>query len=119
MKPVQEARATWYAVRQIPMPDGDERGTMSNLLWMERRAGGLWAVGRASDLAQRQYSAPRENDYLFVGYELDDALRVANEALEDELEASERDGIHPDAAPFTRKELQAPLNEWFWGRRTA
>lgn len=119
MKPQSEVRASWYATRTIPMPDGDERGVESILIWIEHRGeDGSWAVGRASDLTQREHSAPREHDYVFQGYDIDDAIDAANAALEDDLVASERDGIRDlDVAPFLRRDLESPLNEWFWGRR--
>lgn len=112
-----DVQSSWYAARTIPMPDDDEHGVASILIWLERREGGTWAVGRASDLAQRDFPEPRSHDYVFEGYEIDDALQAANEALEDDLSASERDGLEPVVLPFTRKELEEPLNDWFWGRR--
>lgn len=99
------------------MPDDDERGIASILIWVERREGGEWAVGRASDLAQREYPEPRDSDYVFSGFEIDDCLEAANNALEDDLSASEMDGIDESVRPVTRRELEEPLNEWFWGRR--
>lgn len=99
------------------MPDDDERGIASILIWVERREGGEWAVGRASDLSQREYPEPRENDYVFLGFEIEDCLEAANNALEDDLSASEMDGINESVRPVTRPELEQPLNEWFWGRR--
>lgn len=117
MKQQSEVRASWYATRTIPIPDQDERGTASVLIWIEHREDGSWAVGRASDLTQRTYAAPRESDYVFSGFDIDDALDAANGALEDDLIASEGDGIHAEAAPFLRRDLESPLNEWFWGRR--
>lgn len=89
----------------------------SIMIWIERREDGSWAVGRASDLTQREFSEPRPNDYVFVGFEIDDALDAANAALEDDVVASEQDGIDVEAAPFLRRDLEAPLNSWFWGRR--
>jgi hypothetical protein len=74
-------------------------------------------VGRASDLTQRDFAAPRATDYIFNGFEIDDALDAANAALEEDLVASEQDGIQAGAQPFLRRELEEPLNEWFWGRR--
>ena len=117
MKPQSEVRARWYATRTIPMPDSDERGVESILIWIEHREDGAWSVGRASDLTQRTNSEPRESDYVFTGFEIDDAIDAANAALEDDLVASEQDGISVDASPFLRRDLQEPLNEWFWGRR--
>jgi hypothetical protein len=112
-------QTNWYATRTIPMPGADETGIESILIWVEHRNSGegTWAVGRASDLAQRDFPEPRTSDYVFEGYEIDDALQAANEALEDDLAASEADGIEHTVRPFTRKELQEPLSEWFWGRR--
>lgn len=119
MKPQGEVQSKWYAVRTIHMPDDDERGIDSIRIWMERREGGEWAVGRASDLAQREYPEPRDTDYVFSGFDLDDALQAANNALEDDVVASEMDGMTEEQVrPFTHKELEDPLNEWFWGRRS-
>lgn len=126
MKSQSEVRARWYATRTIPMPNDDERGIDSILIWIEHRSraagagdgAGAWAVGRASDLAQRESSEPREHDYIFTGHDIDDAIDSANQALEDDIVASEADGIRAEASPFLRRDLQQPLNEWFWGRRT-
>ena len=118
MKPQHEVRASWYATRTIPMPGEDERGVDSIMIWVEHRGeGGGWAVGRASDLTQREFSAPREHDFIFEGYDIEDALQAANDALEDDVTASELDGLDSRVKPFTRKELEQPLNDWFWGRR--
>lgn len=115
-----EVTNRWYAARTIPMPNDDERGIDSILIWVEHRPdhGGQWAVGRASDLAQREFAEPRGIDYVWEGYEIQDAIDAANNALEDELKASELDGMDADARAFTKTELQTPLNEWFWGRRS-
>lgn len=119
MKPQSDVRASWYATRTIPMPDSDERGVESILIWIEHRGeDGSWAVGRASDLTQREHSQPRDHDYVFTGFEIDDAIDAANAALEDDVVASEQDGITTEVQPFLRRDLEAPLNEWFWGRRT-
>ena len=99
------------------MPGADERGIESILIWIERREDGAWAVGRASDLTQREHASPRDHDFVFSGYEIDDAVDAANAALEDDLVASEQDGIVAEAAPFLRRDLEEPLNDWFWGRR--
>ena len=60
---------------------------------------------------------PRSDDYVFEGYELEDALTTANETLEDDLSVSERDGRPEHLRPFTRNELLKPLERWFFGRR--
>jgi hypothetical protein len=87
------------------------------LIWIERRQGAVWAVGRAVNPQHRSSDEPRADDYLFDGYELDDALAVANDALEDDLNVSERDGRPENLKPFTRGELLKPLERWFFGRR--
>src|SRR5712691_2357681 len=87
------------------------------VIWIERKQGALWAVGRAVNPQHRSTDEPRRDDYLFEGYELDDALDAANEALEDDLSVSERDGHPENLKPFTRGELLKPLERWFCGRR--
>ncbi len=86
------------------------------VIWIERKPGALWAVGRAVNPEQRNGRAPREDDYVFEGYELEDALDAANAALEDDLTVSERDGRGAHLRPFTRDELLKPLEAWFFGR---
>jgi hypothetical protein len=87
------------------------------LIWIERKQGALWAVGRAVNLQHRSSDEPRRDDYIFEGYELDDALEAANGALEDDLSVSEDDGRPENLKPFTRGELLKPLERWFFGRR--
>jgi hypothetical protein len=89
----------------------------SVLIWIERKQGALWAVGRAVNPQHRATDEPRRDDYLFEGFELDDALEAANEALEDDLSVSERDGRAEHLKPFTRGELLKPLERWFFGRK--
>ena len=96
----------------------DDAGAAETIvIWIERKQGAVWAVGRAVNLAQRSSDEPRQNDYLFEGFELDDALEAANEALEDDLSVSESDGHPEKLKPFTRDELLKPLERWFFGRR--
>lgn len=117
MKPQSETQSSWYATRTIPMPAADEEGVEYVLVWIERREDGSWAVGRASDLTQRDNTEPRPSDYVWDGFEIDDALDAANGALEDDLVASEHDGIRAEAQPFLRRDLENSLSDWFWGRR--
>ena len=86
------------------------------VIWIERKPGAVWAVGRAVNPLLRTSSAPRRDDYIFEGYELDDALEQANAALEDDLTVSEADGRPEHLRPFTRDELLKPLEAWFFGR---
>ena len=87
------------------------------VIWIERKPGGLWAVGRAVNPQHRPSDAPRPDDYLFEGFELEDALERANEALEDDVRVSSDDGRAVDAKPFVRSEILGPLERWFFGRR--
>jgi hypothetical protein len=96
----------------------DDAGAVETIvIWIERKQGALWAVGRAVNLENRASDEPRRDDYLFEGYELDDALDAANGALEDDLTVSESDGRPENLKPFTRGELLKPLERWFFGRR--
>jgi hypothetical protein len=70
------------------------------VIWIERKAGALWAVGRAVNPHLRHT----------------DALEAANNVLEDDCRVLEQDGREPDAKPFLRKELLGPLERWFFGR---
>jgi hypothetical protein len=97
----------------------DDRGDEERVvIWIERKPGALWAVGRAVNPNLRQSDAPREDDYVFEGYELDDALEAANAALEDDVRVLEEDGSDQGRVPpFKRSELLGPLERWFFGRR--
>ena len=95
----------------------DDAGVEERIvIWIERKPGAVWAVGRAVNPQHRPSDAPRGDDYVFEGYELDDALERANEALEDDVSVMERDGEAVDAKPFTRKEVLPVLERWFFGR---
>ncbi len=86
------------------------------VIWIERKEGGVWAVGRAVNPDRRSQKEPRPEDYVFEGYELGDCLQEANETLEDDFTVSERDGHGEHVRPFTRDELLKPLEKWFFGR---
>jgi hypothetical protein len=95
----------------------DEAGNEERIVfWIERRPGAVWTVGRAVDPQFRQTDDPRPDEVLFEGYELADALRRANEALEDDVRVLEEDGRTVDVKPFTRKEVMPLLERWFFGR---
>jgi hypothetical protein len=96
----------------------DDAGVEERIvIWVERRPGAVWAVGRAVNPQHRPSDEPRRDDYLFEGYELDDALEAANAALEDDVVVLERDGRTDRIPPFKRAELLKPLERWFFGRR--
>jgi hypothetical protein len=87
------------------------------VIWIERRPGATWGVGRSVNPQYRPSDEPRPQDYLFEGHELGDALEVANSALEDDARVSEQDGRDSSVRPFVREELLKPLERWFFGRR--
>ena len=96
----------------------DDAGVEETIvIWIERKQGALWAVGRAVNPQHRSSHEPHRDDYLFEGYELEDALSAANDALEDDGSVSEKDGRAEHLKPFTRGELLKPLENWFFGRR--
>jgi hypothetical protein len=86
------------------------------VVWIERRQGGIWAVGRAIDPANRAIPEPRLDDYVFEGYEMEDALEAANGALEDDVSVSAEEGIDEKVMPFVAEDLLKPLERWFFGR---
>ncbi len=94
-----------------------EDGTRDEIvIWIERRPGALWAVGRAINVRHRADSRPRPDDYIFEGYELGDALEAANNALSDDLEVSTEEGLNEEVRPFNEDELLKRLERWFFGR---
>jgi hypothetical protein len=109
------ARAGRFAERVVE--GRDERGLPERVvLWIERRPGALWAVGRTVDPQHRDGNEPREHDYLWQGYELEDCLEAANAALEDDVVVTEDDGGTARVRPFRREELLEPLERFFFGR---
>jgi hypothetical protein len=109
----RSSKAGRYAERVL---DGfDDAGAPERVvLWIERKEGGLWAVGRAVNPQHRPSDEPRRDDYMFEGYELDDAIEQANSALEDDVRVLEDDGGDGRVPPFTRKEVLPALERWFF-----
>ena len=96
----------------------DDAGASERIvIWIERKPGAVWAVGRAVNPQHRPSEEPRPDDYIFEGYELDDALEHANGALRDDASVSAGDGRAEDLPPFRREELLKPLERWFFGHR--
>lgn len=96
----------------------DDAGRAERIvIWIERKEGAVWAVGRAVDPQHRTTGESRSDDYLFEGYELGDALEAANAALEDDVRVLEDDGVGGSVKPFTRKEVLPVLERFFFGRR--
>ncbi len=96
---------------------GEDGGREEILIWIERRPGALWAVGRAIDIGNRRTPQPRADDYVFEGYEMGDALAAANTALRDDLEVSAEEGLTEPVPLFAEDELLKPLERWFFGHK--
>jgi hypothetical protein len=111
----RSSREGRYAERALAGVDdvGEEERIV---LWIERRTGAVWVVGRAVNPQLRESDEPRAEDVIFEGFELDDALDRANEALEDDVSVLEADGLPVNAKPFTRKEILPLLERWFFNR---
>ena len=109
------AKAGRFAERVVEGLD-DQGRSERVVIWIERRPGALWAVGRAVDPQHRASDEPREDDYLWQGYELEDCLEAANAALEDDVVVSEEDGATAKVQAFRREELLEPLERFFFGR---
>ena len=94
----------------------DDQGAEERIvIWIERKPGAVWAVGRAVNPQHRPSDEPRRDDYVFEGYELEDALEAANATLEDDVSVLEQDGRDAKVKPFVRAELLKPLERWFFG----
>ena len=104
----------WFAQRSV-QGVGEDGAAERITIWIERKPGAVWAVGRAVDLAQRTNGAIRDDDYVFEGCEMGDALDAANEALASDLDVSRDDGRTQEVAPFGGPELLEPLERWFFG----
>ena len=94
----------------------DGGGAERVVIWIERRAGAIWAVGRQVNPQHRESEKPRVDDYVWEGFEIDDCLEAANGVLEDDAVVSEGDGSEAKVKPFVREELLAPLEKFFFGR---
>jgi len=95
----------------------DDTGAVERVvIWIERKPGALWAVGRVVNPQLRRTDEPKRDDYVFEGYELEDALDAANGALEDDVSVLEEDGNTAKVKPFVRDELLKPLERYFFGR---
>src|SRR6476659_1550605 len=104
----RSSKAGRFAERTIDAVD-DAGNEERIVIWIERKAGAVWAVGRSVNPQLRNSDEPRAAEYVFEGYELDDVL-------EDDVSVLERDGRSVDAKPLLRKELLGPLERWFFGR---
>src|ERR671936_280534 len=82
----------------------------------EKREG---AAQQARQSQHRSTDEARRDDYVFEGYELEDALEAANTTLEDDVSVLEQDGRVTKVKPFVRDELLKPLERYFFGRSSA
>ena len=100
----RSARDGRYAERTLVGVDdvGEEEHIA---IWIERRAGAVWVVGRVVNPQLRESDEPRPEDVIFEGYE-----------LEDDVSVLEGDGLSANARPFTRKEVLPLLERWFFNR---
>ena len=55
------------------------------VIWIERRPGAVWAVGRVVNPQHRETDEARTDDYVWEGYELDDCLEAANGVRSDRI----------------------------------
>ena len=94
---------------------GDDGRREEIVIWIERRPGALWAVGRAIDPNNRPNPVPRADDFVFEGYEMGDALAAANNALRDDATVSLEEGLDEHVREFTDDDLLKPLERWFFG----
>jgi hypothetical protein len=94
----------------------DDSGRTETIsLWIDWLAGGRWGVGRAVNVAHRENPGlAREDDWLFRGYEMGDALEAANDALTTDLEVSRADGMNEHVRAFGEDELRRRLERWFF-----
>ena len=99
--------AQWFAERTI-RGVGDDGAAEVVTIWIERKPGAVWAVGRAVDLAQRADGLVRADDYLFEGYEMGDALDAANAAIDADLDVSAEEGKPQVVEPVHRAGVARP-----------
>ena len=112
-----KSKATAGRLAERVVNGRDDAGAAERIvIWIERRAGAVWAVGRAVNPQHRPSFEPRRDDYVWEGFELGDALEAANSTLEDDCVVSEDDGSAEKVKPFRREELLQPLERFFFGR---
>jgi hypothetical protein len=112
----QTPTASRFAQREVH--GVDDGGVPERIvIWIERKPGGTWAVGRAVNPQYRSSDSPRPDDYVFEGWELDDAIEQANAVLEDDVTVSEADGLDEHIRPFLKDEVLRPLERWFFDQR--
>jgi hypothetical protein len=93
----------------------DDNGVREEVrIWIDWLPGGIWGVGRVVDLSSRENpSLVREDDWIFRGYEMQDALEAANAALSADVDVSREVGEPAAARLFREDELRPRLERWF------
>ncbi len=93
----------------------DDAGQLEEVrIWIDWLPGGIWGVGRAIDLRTRENpSIIREDEWVFRGYEMQDALEAANAALAADLDVTAELGETHLTVPFDEAELRPRLERWF------
>src|SRR4051794_6687611 len=96
-----QASVSRFATRTVR--GTDDAGTAESItIWIEWARGGEWAVGRVVNAHLRENpSLARDDDYVFRGFEMQDALQAANGALECDLDVTCEEGYDDDVARFT------------------
>jgi hypothetical protein len=95
----------------------DDAGSEEHIVfWIDYQPDAQWAVVRMVNPELRADAEPREEDFVFRGFELNDALNEANEALRDDLQVSSEEGVEQNVAPFERDEILERLEHWFFHR---
>ena len=95
----------------------DDAGNEERIvIWIERKPGAVWAVGRSVNPHLRRSDEPRQDEYVFEGYEMGDALEAANGALAADLDVCREEGRPQEVPQFAEQELLEPLERWFFGR---
>ena len=94
----------------------DDHGVREEVhIWIDWLPGRhLGCRARPSIVGSRENpSLVREDDWVFRGYEMQDALEAANSALSADLDVSRELGDDGEAPPFSEAELRPRLERWF------
>ena len=74
----------------------DEAGGEERIVvWIERKSGGVWAVGRAVNPQYRPSDEPRPDDYVFEGHELQEVVagELAGRSSPDDIVVFKSNGL--------------------------
>ena len=85
------------------------------MIWIERRTGPTWAVGRAIDFRNCSIPEPRDDDYVFEAMRWVTPSRPRTTRWPMDLVVSSEEGIDESVPRFTEEDLLKPLERWFFG----